>query len=113
MSFTAEERKSYKRNSRREFILGERLDPNIEPKILTRNDDMDNLRTVGIYQIANANTPANAPIWGGANSYIIVRAFWYGSRYLHILFEANGNGFGYRFGDRESFRTWIKIYADE
>ena len=75
---------------------------------------MNNVTTPGLYNIADANTPAHCPSWGGLNSLVIVYEFASTAnsykRFVQVMIDVNTGSFGFRIGSQEGFSdTWHKL----
>ena len=82
--------------------------------LLKSNDDLNDIKTPGLYVVSDANTPAHCPSWGGLNSLIFVYK-WGASagaykRLVQIMVEANVAAIGYRIGNQEGFgNSWNRL----
>lgn len=73
---------------------------------------MNNVKTCGLYCIADAHAPSHCPSWGGLNSFIIVYKWSpYGgySRFVQIMTDANTRAIGFRIGSQDNWDDWSQI----
>lgn len=93
--------------------LGVQIVPFYTENVLTSNDDLNNVKTSGLYCIADADTPSHCPSWGGMNSFVLVYNWSpYGgySRFIQIMFDVNTGTVGYRTGSQDGFgNVWKQI----